>query len=847
MKVKPRFYNPLNNHHHQQQPQHHSLTCNFWQLINNRTFKFKFVQRSFHLDIERKLIKVPGIFGLDKKKQINMFDVKEIREGFATDKWIEFKFNQQNNGIEMAENFFYFSIIMKSNSIEIVNIGRSIDLMTDNYQNYCQWLQTMRTLLDEIAELESKIYLKQIALHGNGHGFDTKKIDKLLLETTTFLDSIFIRYAIQNCNFMDKHGLQKFFQVEQDEKKTLAECQAMIAKVNSYIHRGFEIINQTLTENYLSRRGFYYFFQSIQFELFSSEHRKVCQDMSKPMSHYYIASSHNSYLSGNQITSSSSYEMYRKILQNGCRSIEIDIWEDGPDSELVVYHGKTMTSKIFLQGVLETINEVAFVESDYPVIISIENCCKKERSQSRMASMIKEIFQDRLYQSPIGDDETELPSPEKMRGKIFIKGIENLSHDSDSEESDNELSDSDYEFSFHQQSSINDESVLEVDEKESPLLRLIPKKFHRLFERQNSILTIGRTVSPQSSFIEGDFDNDYFEKRDSRYRLSIGDNNKKTQQNSKWSRIKKLSRKSRSRNSFKKIDPHNLSRPESLLQINLQRYNSSEIVNIEEIFSKCSISSKEKSTSFSELINYFKPRKFHSLDDCIGYFQFNEMISRNEMSSKQLIRECLQSYRQFTRTNMVRVYPHAWRQDSSNYIPTDHWNAGAQMVALNYQQISMPMLVNLALFSLNGNCGYVLKPEYIRNPMEQSYDMTQTKMILKIRLICGQFFDKFKRKETNLKVTIRIYSTVDKLRRSTKSIEFEPINPVWNEEFTFKIKNPELSFIQFTLVNRSSYVGHYMISMSAIKKGYRHISLLGRDLKNLKFCRLFLHVDYFNK
>lgn len=96
----------------------------------------------------------------------------------------------------------------------------------------------------------------------------------------------------------------------------------MIAKVNSYIHRGFEIINQTLTENYLSRRGFYYFFQSIQFELFSSEHRKVCQDMSKPMSHYYIASSHNSYLSGNQITSSSSYEMYRKILQNGCRSIE---------------------------------------------------------------------------------------------------------------------------------------------------------------------------------------------------------------------------------------------------------------------------------------------------------------------------------------------------------------------------------------------------------------------------------------------------------------------------------------------------------------------------------------------
>jgi hypothetical protein len=33
----------------------------------------------------------------------------------------------------------------------------------------------------------------------------------------------------------------------------------------------------------------------------------------------------------------------------------------------------------------------------------------------------------------------------------------------------------------------------------------------------------------------------------------------------------------------------------------------------------------------------------------------------------------------------VRVYPDGKRIDSSNYNPIDHWYAGAQVVALNYQ------------------------------------------------------------------------------------------------------------------------------------------------------------------
>ena len=68
----------------------------------------------------------------------------------------------------------------------------------------------------------------------------------------------------------------------------------------------------------------------------------------------------------------------------------VDCW-DGSDGQPIIYHGHTLTSKIRVVDVVRAIKDNAFVASDYPIILSIEQHCEISQ-QKIMARLFKEYF-----------------------------------------------------------------------------------------------------------------------------------------------------------------------------------------------------------------------------------------------------------------------------------------------------------------------------------------------------------------------------------------------------------------------------------------------------------------------
>ncbi|KAB1201434.1 Phosphoinositide phospholipase C 2 [Morella rubra] len=194
---------------------------------------------------------------------------------------------------------------------------------------------------------------------------------------------------------------------------------------------------------------------------------QVNQDMTAPLSHYFIYTGHNSYLTGNQLNSDCSVLPIIKALERGVRVVELDLWPDDMQkmvfvfvmdakdcmctiSKLFSYYiaaldclllykslpsnqnalnwafsslsprsmHMTLTDPVEPIECFQAIEKHAFSASPYPVVITIEDHLTPEL-QAKVAQMITKTFQDVLFY-PQSECSKEFRSPEDLKNRIII-------------------------------------------------------------------------------------------------------------------------------------------------------------------------------------------------------------------------------------------------------------------------------------------------------------------------------------------------------------------------------------------------------------------------------------------
>ncbi|GMH04198.1 hypothetical protein Nepgr_006037 [Nepenthes gracilis] len=231
-----------------------------------------------------------------------------------------------------------------------------------------------------------------------------------VLEAPEEIKIIFDKYS-ENGVMTAQHLHCFLVQEQKEDKATIADAQAILDSLNDLKHLN------VFHKGGLSLKGFFKF-------LFGDRNPPlspltgVHHDMTAPLSHYFIYTGHNSYLTGNQLSSDCSDVPIIHALQRGVRVIELDLWRNSTKDNVHVLHGRTLTTPVELIKCLRSIKEHAFSSSDYPVVITLEDHLTPDL-QAKVAEMLTQTFGDMLL-LPDSECFKELPSPESLKKRIII-------------------------------------------------------------------------------------------------------------------------------------------------------------------------------------------------------------------------------------------------------------------------------------------------------------------------------------------------------------------------------------------------------------------------------------------
>ncbi|XP_063376629.1 1-phosphatidylinositol 4,5-bisphosphate phosphodiesterase classes I and II [Cydia fagiglandana] len=632
-----------------------------------------------------------------------------------------------------------------------------------------KFLEKMHTKITLKADKSGKILVKNIVRLFAQNKEDKKRVEKALSESglPTGKNDTISQSKFQFEDFFNfyksltqRSDAQKIFNSLTDGKPHLSAAQLVDflnevqrdPRLNEILHpyadiqKAKDLIKAYEHNKYHQQRsqltfdGFLRFLMSEDNPIVAPNKLDLSDDMDQPMAHYFINSSHNTYLTGHQITGKSSVEIYRQSLLAGCRCVELDFW-NGRTEEPVIVHGYTFVPEISAKEVLEAIAESAFKTSDLPVILSFENHCNP-RQQAKIANYCRDIFGDKLLDRPLDSHQLEpggeLPPPLLLRHKIIIKN---------------------------------------------------KKKHHHHHKKEDSLASEESEARPEPP-VQGNGD------------VSHG------------SLVRQSSKESSSS-------------------------SESESSSGEEEAGGAEGGGEEPrethaGAEISALVNYVQPVHFSSFESAEKKGRFYEMSSFDEKQATALLKERPIEFVNYNKNQLSRVYPAGTRFDSSNFMPQVFWNAGCQLVALNYQTLDLAMQLNLGTFEYNRRCGYLLKPEFMRRKdrrLDPFAESTVDGIIagsLAVTVLSGQLLTD---KRCGTYVEVDMFGLpADTVRKKfrTRVAPNNGINPVYGEEpFVFKkVVLPELAMIRIAAHEESGrLLGHRVLPVVGLCPGYRHVNL----------------------
>ncbi|XP_078316385.1 1-phosphatidylinositol 4,5-bisphosphate phosphodiesterase classes I and II-like isoform X14 [Crassostrea virginica] len=551
-------------------------------------------------------------------------------------------------------------------------------------------------------------------------------------------------------------------------------------------------------KGHLSQEGFLKFLLSEDNNIVPPDSLDLSHDMKQPLAHYFVNSSHNTYLQGHQLTGRSSVEMYRQVLLSGCRCIELDCWDGrNTDEEPIITHGYTMCTEISFKEVIEAIAESAFKTSDYPVILSFENHCS-QRQQAKMAAHCRNIFGDMLLTDQLDefplDIGVPLPDPTSLMRKIIVKNKKKH---------------------FHQ--------------REKP-----KAKSQSQLRDTNSIDEGGGTGGGAGG--TGVTGGGSFSESSPKRTESVSEEGSQGApvQPSTLDEVPSDSSDS---------DEEEEADDETDEQRKQRQYNTEKGTAGREA---------EAGLEMSMLVNYVQPVHFHSFEISEKRGKSFEISSFVETQATSLLKEYPVEFVNYNKRQLSRIYPRGKRVDSSNFLPQIFWNAGCQLVALNFQTLDLAMQLNLGIFEYNNRCGYILKPDFMRrddrrfDPFAESIMDGVVAATLSIKVISGQFVTD---KRIGTYVEVDMYGLpTDTVRRRhrTKTVPNNGINPVYDEDpFVFKkVVLPTLAVIRLAVMDENNkLLGHRVLPVEGLRPGYRHIPLRNECNLPLLMPTVFVHIS----